>query len=214
MTLPNLKNLAWVGNVGKKVFVPNLVWELREHKSTLTSCEYDFYEEPVSPNRLVTDSILGSRQGSGYTFQVFNTTDLIGKDLKVTWQGIRSGSGTVRSRFEVYDGSYDRTSLVDFPNFATKLIKGVGLIDQVEIDNNFGELTSTITAPDYSGTGSECTIFVENSDTVNGAGLRLLIKTIEIVGLATWTFDSNQTTSFTATTANQNEHGTTTVTAV
>lgn len=194
-------------------------WSWREHKSFSSfPMGVVAQKEIASPNRAQLESVLsgaGNGLGSMYLFKTFPKEVIEGKAINIDWEyEFTFGGSDAPALFQVLDGAYDRTSLVDFPNGANRILKGVGVIDTLEHSGQFGQIefnaNDTLT-PDLSSAGNDVTIFVFTSDPQQDTGMIVSVKQIEIVGVESVTFDSNTILSAVGG-SGQNEYGTFTAT--
>jgi len=153
---------------------------------------------------LEIDGEFGSLQG-GWVFKTFNKTDVINKQLDVTWAttfGAATGGAPCISNcveIRVQDGSYDRNSFTDFPspagtatlNFAQK---GGGELHLISRSATFSTLTDSFNMTLAGSTLSEVTVMIRQFDESAGSlnDIFMDVNEIEIGGgVGKWTWDSS-----------------------
>lgn len=151
--------------------------------------------EAASPNRASIQSIELNSHGTMYFYKSFPKEILEGRDVKVTWEYTASDNFRIGTA-SIVDGTFDKTSFTDFPDPGGRLVKGNGILDSMDRSNPWfcspacGEGTDTL---DTSG-GSEddVSIFFQFVDPhSDNHRPTIFIRTVEIVGYATYTFDNN-----------------------
>jgi len=193
-------------------------WQLREQEfnvAATVNCDFVTNSTRILVE-LFPDKAL---QGYCHVFKVFDKSDIIGKDLKVTWN---SSLDFTCSRIFVLDGSYDRNTASDFPldtssgcnliGFSNPL-KGAGTrLHLIFSDSNFSTKTDTITMTLAGSTLPQITIGIGIKDQDGNDRPAIGIDEVEIVGFAKWDWDSSSSATL-AVTGTQNDLGITTVTA-
>ncbi len=187
-------------------------WQLREQPfaSGTPSCNFSFSSSPFE--RLVTSMSPNSGFGFCHVFKVFDKSDIINKNLDVTWAGT---VGAVSSmRIYVLDGSYDRDVVGDFPANSnqdgfTIALKGAGLLHQFNRTATFATLTTdSINLTLAGSTEPQITVAVSIRDSNVGASSFMDITEIAIVDVGKWIWDSTATVTM-AVTGTNNDKGVT-----
>ena len=166
------------------------VWQYRElERISQFPPDFTFTKESTGDKRLlVTSTVAGSTDA--YIFKSFKKSDIVNHDVKITWSGTSPVvSGTKGWEFTVTDGAYYRTSFTDFPVDVFRTFKGAGILDTILIVGvNFGEQTDTL-HPNWAASQlNEVTILVRVVDDGVQRSVTGTVRSIEIVGVATWTF--------------------------
>lgn len=157
-----------------------LEFSLREHRSNATFApDFTFTKETAT---IIRQTTTNPSIGSGYIFVVIPRAWLNGKYIRWNWNGWGSYSADV-FRVNIYDGAYDRTSDVDFPQGASKLIKGNGLLQTLDINTGSFNAETKDVQIDVSG-GSEdlCTLFFQLGDSWDGQNFWEQVDWVEING--------------------------------
>jgi len=167
------------------------IWQYREHDTeTIFDPEFTF-SNTGTDNILRVDSSFNSI-GNGIVFKTFDKADIIGKDIKITWANDRNGPGVTSGiTIAVLDGSYDRSDNADFPSNGPLLIKGGGALDVFTTFLVFSEQTDTLTASLTGSVLEEVTVFVNRLDGHLSTSNFLEVRSIEIVGLGSWSFENS-----------------------
>jgi hypothetical protein len=170
-------------------------WQYREHK---VYAQYDpdivFTKESAGTMRTSIHGLDDESMGRGYLFKVFAKTFIDDGDIKVTWQHSKDGPGTTVPLIQVYDGSYDRSSFSDFPTGNSLALKGGGSLASLagSPTSGWSEKTTTLSASSINyaaSTQNQVTVFVTYADAHSSTDYSLKVKSIEIVGVGTWTFN-------------------------
>jgi len=166
------------------------IWQYREQdRMSQFPPDFTFTKESTGDKLLlVTSTVEGATDA--YIFKSFKKSDIENHDVKITWSGTSPVvSGVNEWEFIVADGAYDRTSFTDFPINVFRTFKGAGELDKVNIQVvNFGEKTDTL-SPNWTASQlDEVTILVRVVDSGVQRSITGTVRSIEIVGVATWTF--------------------------
>lgn len=159
-------------SAGKKPFLSPDRVQLHEQKY-YSGAYYPYVywgKSPVDGYTLDTISSPIASLANGYQFYTFKREELNGKKIKTHWRQL-NGVMT-RSYLQIYDGEYDRSSLVDFPEPGTApASKGDGLLQTLASHEfaNF-ELTETLEV-NIGGSLEYCTLFFKLSDLFDLASL-------------------------------------------
>jgi hypothetical protein len=150
--------------------IPNLRFSLREHGVYLTRYSPDISFLKPSSGVLRVDSYQsGARSmGNGWAFVVVPRDWLNGKYIRFSWSGYFSFSqARVFGGAYIYDGEYDRTNDLDFPDGQAIPLKGAGLLQTISQKNTYGYWgpeTIDVLVNVAAGTQSKCTIFFLTGD--------------------------------------------------
>jgi len=159
--------LRVMGSVPPRPLVTPMQFQLREHKSSGAYLP-DFRFLKPSASVLRIDSYLGTfiPRGNGYLFKNFSRAWLHGKKVSVRWSMWAEFKESNNLRFEVLDGAYDRSSMTDFPDGATRPYKGSGLLALISWTTGpFDWTTVTSGVLDLSaGVLDDCCLFVWLND--------------------------------------------------
>ena len=139
---------------------PSLLFNLREHKYDAEFDPVITFDKPAA-SMLRANSTAGSI-GDGRMFVVCQDRDwLNGKYIRWGWRGYMSIGGPLSAfSVRIYDGEYDRSSMVDFPNGAGMLVKGAGLLQTLAThDTTFASEIQDVLVDVSAGTLPKCTIF-------------------------------------------------------
>ena len=166
-----------------------------------------------------------SERGWLHVFKVFDKSDIIGKDLEITWNLSRNFNSIEPAfQIKVIDGSYDRNVASDFPlnnntdGFSLPL-KGAGILNIFTRDGSpQGDFTDSISMTLVGSTESKVTVSMTLRDE-SGLGdafpnniigaFNFPFELSEIkVGTDTWTWDSSASISM-AITGTENDLGVT-----
>ena len=166
------------------------IWQYREQERiSQFPPDFTFTKESTGDKLLlVTSTVEGATDA--YIFKSFKKSDIANHDVKITWSGTSPVvSGVNEWEFTVTDGAYDRTSFTDFPIDVFRTFKGAGILDTIDIQVvNFGEQTDTL-HPNWAASQlDEVTILVRVVDSGIQRSITGTVRSIEIVGVATWTF--------------------------
>jgi len=165
--------------------------QLREHK------DWDIYNPAITFTEPSTGVVkCNSTNGSigrGYIFVSLPKAWLHGKKVSLTWE---TSSAHAAFFFDatIYDGSYDRSSDVDFPSGSVFLTKGNGLLQTIEdLDGTNASHTVTITMDLSEGSQDYVTIFVSLTDVWNTVSGWFEIENLQIKDTSDnvlWSYDS------------------------
>lgn len=159
--------------------VTTVVCSLREHK-TYASYNPVITFSKSSATILKMDTTMASL-GSGYFFIEVDRAWLNGKYIRFNWAGYKSGGVGTNFGVYIYDGSYNRSSSVDFPSGAGKLIKGAGLLQTLKTKPATFSAETVDTLINVSGgSQTKCTVFFEVNDGWNSQSLWLQIDWFEV----------------------------------
>ncbi|NIS95196.1 MAG: hypothetical protein GTN97_04670 [Nitrosopumilaceae archaeon] len=192
---------------------PSADWQWREHNSGGTDSSLNWLNKCVSGASDPTcEGGLNGIQLNDRADDGGIATESIGSDwllfksgipaghvhdqnLAVTWEGFSNIGSVGTHQILVYDGDYDRTSSSDFPNGATRDLKGAGLLQTCFSAASSFAITTTncVLDTDDSEEGT-VTVFVQrlNPDATSG---RFSVDTIDIAGYNTWDFNQLNTTT-------------------
>lgn len=138
------------------------MFNLREHKSSVNACEVTYSK---SDDTTVRETSGTSAYGmNGYMFFVAPREWLDGKYLRFRWLGYHSYPRANAISFLIYDGSYDRSSMIDFPNQAPMVAKGNGLLYSLYKSASFPWETQDILVDVSGGSEEFVTIFFQIYD--------------------------------------------------
>jgi len=157
-------------------------FSLREHDHNPNNePETTFSKEGASSLRMASPTV---PSGSGYAFFVCDRSWLNNKYLRWSWSGYysRDQNGAVWFVY-VYDGEYDRTSDVDFPDDTGILTKGNGLLQTVAAKEDFGSWgpeTQDVQIDTSGGSETKCTVMFRLRDAWNGHDVNLDLHWVEI----------------------------------
>ena len=105
--------------------------------------------------------------GRLYMFFVVPRAWIHGKYLR--WRWAAYPGGTARSHVEVWDGSYERSSLVDFPDGSGPVSKGNGMLQELANRGpTFSALTDDVQIDTSGGNQSDVTIIFWTNDAWSG----------------------------------------------
>ncbi len=157
-------------------------FSLREH-NRISSYEPDisFSREGATELRMYSTLAGG---GDGYVFFVCDRAWLNGKYLRWRWKGEDNlVSLHFNWRLLIYDGEYDRSSDVDFPDDNSILIKGNGLLQEVgnkEAVGAWGPETLDAQVDVSGGSETKCTVMFKLIDAWTGRFVLMDIDWIEV----------------------------------
>ena len=117
--------------------------------------------------------------GGMYMFFVVDRAWL--HDKYIRWRWLGAYTHTFTSLAQIWDGEYDRSSMVDFPSGAGRISKGNGLLQT--LDSNVGSFameTKDIQADTSGGSEEKCTIAFFFADSWNAQQGYLELDWIEI----------------------------------
>jgi len=119
--------LRHVSYVARAAAIPTIRFQLREHDLGYAQHPDIRFLKP-DPSVLRVDSYEGTfyPQGNGYVFRNFARSWLQGKKVRVRWSAYAMFLESYNIRISVFDGSYDRASMVDFPDPGFMILKGSG----------------------------------------------------------------------------------------
>ena len=116
--------------------------------------------------------------GTGYAFIVVDRAWLNGKYLRFRWTATLT---TASVGVLIYDGSYDRSSDVDFPSSAPLLLKGNGLLQTLTSTGaSFGWETRDLQTNLGAGSEEFCTVFFKARDHTSPGNVLLDLDWFEI----------------------------------
>ncbi|MCK4266003.1 MAG: DUF2341 domain-containing protein [Thermoplasmata archaeon] len=159
--------------------MPPIQFSLREHKVyaawnpvwTFSKATATIVRQTSSPNASL---------GAGYIFVVIPREWLHGKYIRWNWQGYGSLLRVIQLVY-IYDGAYDRSSDVDFPSGAGKLIKGNGLLQTLDTNaSTFPAETKDVQVNVAGGSEDYCTLFFQLSDAWSAYNFWQQIDWVEI----------------------------------
>ena len=154
-------------------------FSLREHKRYPHHPNFIFTKSEASVLRMSNKAGGISSWGEGYFFIVVDRAWLNGKYLRWRWQADLTDSTNVVVR--IYDGAYDRSSDVDFPDGTPKITKGNGLLQLLRYTSvTFGWETRDVQTSLAGGSEELCTIFVSARDHTSGGNCYLDLDWFEI----------------------------------
>jgi len=195
------------------VSAPSDTWFWREHSSSATDSALQWLLDCVAgvaetgcegtnrgvqiADRTDANAIATETFGSDSLFfsPPLNADFLNGLSLDVTWEALTNVGGNALNEILVFDGTYDRTSQIDFPDNATRALKGAGLLQTCFSVSSTGfSLITTNCVLDTSGsTEGEVTIFIQRIN-CDGCSGRLVITKVDITSYNLWDFDVAATT--------------------
>ena len=160
-----------------KFELSTIQFSLREHK---TYAAWDpAWSYTKSSASILRGTSTTSALGKSYFFFVVSRDWLHGKYIRVTWKAdvyVNWGNSVY-----IYDGAYNRSSDVDFPSGAGKLIKGNGLLQTLLTHTgDFGSLTEEGQVDVSGGSEPLVTVFIQSSDSWSGQSGYYQIDTVEI----------------------------------
>jgi len=179
-----------------EAFALDAVWSFREQRITNTNPPECFLEgsttfsKSIVPPHLDLDMAdVQARQGFCHVFKVFNATDVINKNLNVTWAGTFIGSNTDH-RITIFDGSYLRSNNTDFPlttGTGFNSNKGAYILHELfQNSGTFGTTNDVINMTLAGATQPEITVRIGIRDGSTGNSLRLDLTDVKIEGLGFW----------------------------
>jgi hypothetical protein len=166
---------------------PELIWQYREHL-TLRDSNPEFTFTSTGIDNTLRIFSTSNSKGTGLIFKTFDKSDLLNRDIKVTWTAGKEGTGTSTATILVYDGSYERSSDNDFPFYEPHL-QGNGKLFSKHGGVKFSERTNTISPNFEESELDKVTIFIQKNDEHAATEYFLDLRSIEIEGLGTWLFE-------------------------
>jgi len=198
--------------------VANDEWQLREQRfdnTTANNCRsttkltWDIPPVPFNQGLAGTTAL-----GYCHLFKVFDKSDIIGKNVTISWDGFRNFSSANQVfRLLVLDGSYDRFTASDFPidpsgdGFSNPL-KGAGLLHSITRGTPNFNATDTVLMTLAGSTEPKITVDISIFDVLTTNDEVLKVFELEIEGFETWTWDSSSTVTMSVT-GTPNDHGVT-----
>ena len=136
---------------------------LREHDGSASWDPQWEFSKPSSSICRATQPDSGYL-GTGLMFFVVSRAELDGKYLRVRWQGDYSWGGW-GTDVKIYDGSYDRSSDVDFPFNSAIPLKGNGVLQTaLSHAGDFGAVTEEFLVDVSGGSEDMVTVFFWSGD--------------------------------------------------
>ncbi len=166
---------------------PKSIWQYREHL-TLRDSNPEFTFTSTGIDNTLRIFSTSNSKGTGLIFKTFDKSDLLNRDIKVTWTAGKEGTGTSTATILVYDGSYERSSDNDFPFYEPHL-QGNGELFSKHGGVKFSEKTNTISPNFEESELDKVTIFIQKNDEHAATEYFLDLRSIEIEGLGTWLFE-------------------------
>ncbi|MCK4267123.1 MAG: hypothetical protein KAX31_07555, partial [Thermoplasmata archaeon] len=118
-------------------------------------------------------------QGRWYMFFVVDRAWLHNKYIRWRWQGNYSYSFATQA--EIWDGEYDRSSMVDFPDQAGPISKGNGTLQVLDLNSgSFAMETKDVQADTSGGSEEKCTVIFWSHDSWSGQQGYFQLDWIEI----------------------------------
>lgn len=119
--------------------------------------------------------------GAGYIMLVVDRNFIDGKYLRFNWEGRNEFSKTAQKVF-LYDGGYDRSNNIHFPNGANKLLMGNGLIQTIAspLAGTTWTRTDDVLIDASGGVLDNVTIFWQLNDAWNTIWVRMDVNWIEV----------------------------------
>ena len=150
---------------------------IREHKDN-ASWNPDWVFSKSSGSIIRGTSTLASL-GAGLFFFNVKRDWIHGKYIRITWRF--SGWSTWGNTVRVYDGAYNRASLVDFPQGAGILLKGNGLLQTgLSHAGPFGPITEEFQVDASGGSEDMVMILIRSRDSWTGQQGLVDVDTVEI----------------------------------
>lgn len=182
ISLANVTVYIYYGNAGASQTeddnpVPDVACQRREHNHYLNPLFTPNYIWNFGvANRVEMVSSPATSMGRGYNFFVIPKDLLHNRYLRYNWSGQTTFVGAINPWIvQVLDGEYDRSSLVDFPDGAPRILKGAGLLYswvRSAAGGNWGPLTDDQGPLDLSAaTFDFVTIFFNLADAWSGITL-------------------------------------------
>jgi len=180
-------------------------WQFREHRQVAITPVHTITTNATDGDLIVRS---GVNQGTGYLFKCFNPDEVSGKVIRYNFESY-DNIGTnppTSAEVEFFDGCYDASSLTDFVDLGSRVIKGVGNFytasrctlnnagsaDVWEREQQFKECIIPNTTTSTEG---NVTIFV-NMPFTSGRDISMEIRSIEIEGMAEWFFNHGFVTNY------------------
>ena len=166
---------------------PESMWQYREHR-TLRDSNPEFTFTSTGTDNTLSIFSTSNSKGTGLIFKTFDKSDLLNRDIKVTWTAGKEGTGRSPTKLLVYDGSYERGSDNDFPFYEPHL-QGSGKLFSKLGGVKFSEKTTIFSPPLEDSQLDKVTIFIQKSDDHRSTEYFIEIRSIEIEDLGTWLFE-------------------------
>lgn len=155
-----------------------LRFSLREHKSYAAFDPVIGFSKPSGSEVRCASTITSI--GDGYIFISIDREWLNGKYIRFRWSGYFWGGATT-AYVRIYDGLYDRSSGVDFPNGSGLLIKGNGLLQTLRTKTStFSAETINSLINVSGGNQAYCTVFFQVHDPMSSGTLYFDLDWFEI----------------------------------
>jgi len=172
-----IRHPGFVELFGKCNIVQTIQFSLREHKTGASDPSWVFSKPSLSICRAASGT---SSIGNAYMFFNVSREYIHGKYIRITWQGDYTYASW-GSRVYVYDGSYDRSSDVDFPSGAGMLLKSTGLLQTGRTrTGDFGPVTEEFLVDVSGGVLPNVMIMIYSRDAWGSQSGWIQVDTVEI----------------------------------